>query len=84
VPRLPVGGLLVASVFLAAGALAEVAAQSTATLPGNTADPQTRRHTAIVEVFQQCKDAVVYLTGPKVKGNAPTVEEFFKLPGRKQ
>ena len=82
--RLPVWGLLVASVFLAAGALAEVAEQTTATLPDGTPDPQTRRRTPIVEVFQQCKDAVVYLRGPKVEGNAPTVEEFFEVPGRKQ
>ena len=38
------------------------------------------RRTPAVEVFAQWKDAVVFVTGPRVKGDKPTTEEFFLPP----
>lgn len=47
------------------------------------ADPKALRRTAVVEVFGQWKDSVVYVTGPVLTGKESSMEEFFKLPGRK-
>ena len=45
------------------------------------ADPIADRRTPVVEVFQQWKDSVVYVTGPMFKIRNPSLEEFFKRPG---
>lgn len=42
------------------------------------------RRTPAVEVFQRYKDAVIYLTGPMVDKRALPVEEFFRLPNRRE
>jgi len=47
--------------------------------PGDD-DPRARRRTPVVEVFDRCKDAVVYFTGPMAKDDSPPTAEFFKLP----
>lgn len=47
-------------------------------------DPLALRRTPVVEVFQKNKDAVVYVTGPLLRGDKPTTEEFFDLPGHRE
>jgi serine protease Do len=42
------------------------------------------RRTPIVEVFHQWKDAVVYLTGPMSTGAGPSMDEFFKVPQKRE
>ena len=44
---------------------------------GSASDP---RRTPAVKIFHRYKDAVIYLTGPMVKGEKQAVEEFFELP----
>ena len=58
---------LAAWVFAAAAGAAD---------PG-AADSRALRRTPAVDVFEQWKDAVVFVTGPRVKGDTPTTEEFF-------
>ncbi len=43
-------------------------------------EARAMRRTAVVEVFERNRDAVVYVTGPMIRGQAPTTEEFFALP----
>ncbi len=38
------------------------------------------RRTPVVEVYEHWKDSVVCLTGPMVRGEGPSIEEFFKSP----
>jgi len=47
--------------------------------PGDD-DRRARRRTPVVDVFDRCKDAVVYFTGPMPKADSPPTAEFFKLP----
>jgi len=47
--------------------------------PGDD-DRRARRRTPVVEVFERCKDAVVYFTGPLPKDDSPPTAEFFNLP----
>ncbi|MGQ9576200.1 MAG: S1C family serine protease [Thermoguttaceae bacterium] len=43
-------------------------------------DPRALRRTPAVEVFEQWKQAVVFVTGPVVKGDTPQAAEFFIAP----
>ena len=47
------------------------------------ADSTASRRTPVVAVFEQCRDSVVYVTGPIFKVRKPSLEEFFILPGKK-
>jgi len=47
------------------------------------ADSRKSRRTPVVAVFEQCRDSVVYVTGPIFKVRKPSLEEFFILPGEK-
>lgn len=44
---------------------------------GGSGDSRTKRRTPVVEVFENCKDTVVFVTGPVVKAGRPATEEFF-------
>jgi serine protease Do len=44
------------------------------------ADNRALRRTPAVEVYRQWKNSVVFVTGPIVKGDKPTAEEFFQTP----
>ena len=43
----------------------------------------SERRTPVVEVFEKCKDSVVYVTGPVVPAGESKLDEFFILPGKK-
>lgn len=47
--------------------------------PGQPAAPDTRalRRTPVVEVFQQCKETVVFVTGPIIRPGQSPADEFF-------
>lgn len=47
------------------------------------ADPRSVRRTPVVEVFQQWSESVVCVSGPTIKEDRPTLEEFFALPSMK-
>ena len=43
-------------------------------------DSRALRRTPAVDVYRRWKDSVVFVTGPIVKGDKPTAEEFFQTP----
>jgi serine protease Do len=46
-----------------------------------TADRRALRRTAVVEVFEKCRDSVVFVTGPRVPaGDKAKLGEFFNVP----
>jgi serine protease Do len=45
-------------------------------------DARALRRTRVVEVFENCKDSVVFVTGPVVKSEKASLEEFFVTGGR--
>lgn len=45
-------------------------------------DPRLLRRTPAVEVFSQWRDSVVYVTGPVLTAAKPSLDEFFRIPGR--
>jgi serine protease Do len=51
---------------------------------GERPDGRARRRTPVVEVFEQWKDSVVYVTGPVVPNGGSKLAEFFDLPGAKK
>jgi serine protease Do len=42
-----------------------------------SADSRALRRTPVVQVFEECNDAVVFVTGPIHKGDQPAATEFF-------
>jgi len=75
--RLPAIGRRLAAIAL----IVSVSAFS-AVVEGQDADAGRRaaRRTPVVEVFNKYNDSVVFLTGPMVKKDGPTTDEFFILP----
>jgi len=65
--------LLPMAVALAVGLVSAVAGQ-TADMPSDT---QAVRRTRVVEVFENWKDSVVFVTGPIVKADKGSAAEFF-------
>jgi serine protease Do len=45
-------------------------------------DSRALRRSRVVEVFENWKDSVVFVTGPVVKSEKPSLEEFFRTAGR--
>ena len=45
-------------------------------------DTRALRRSRVVEVFENWKDSVVFVTGPVAKGEKPSLEEFFLSTGR--
>ena len=41
------------------------------------ADSRAKRRTAVVEVFENWKDSVVFVSGPTAKTGSPATDEFF-------
>jgi serine protease Do len=64
---------LAATLFLTAAAPAE---------PPKTPDSRALRRTPVVQVFEDGKDAVVYVTGPILSDGQSSLQEFFRLPGK--
>jgi serine protease Do len=64
---------LAATLFLTAAAPAE---------PPKTPDTRALRRTPVVQVFEDGKDAVVYVTGPILSDGQSSLQEFFRLPGK--
>lgn len=71
--------------FLWAASLASLGSLAQSAEPKQgTVDTRALRRTRVVEVFEQNRDAVVYVTGPLVQGDRPTTREFFALAGEKK
>lgn len=71
--------LPVAAVVLSCSTVGQALAQSDPDSAG-----RARRRTPVVEVYQTWKDSVVCLTGPAVKSDGPSIEEFFKSDNQQQ
>jgi len=50
--------------------------------PASSAAPRDPRRTPAVEVFEQWKDSVVYISGPAVAADGPATAEFFHVDPR--
>jgi serine protease Do len=72
-----VAGSGLAALILAAALFPAVAAE-----PPKTPDPRAVRRTPVVQVFEDGKDAVVYVTGPILSEGQSSLQEFFRLPGK--
>lgn len=72
-------------IFLTLGVVVSLLGSVGAALPAETrpVDPRALRRTPIVEVFEKWSDTVVCVTGPTVKDDRPTLEEFFAFPNMK-
>jgi len=70
---------VLAAAFLAAGVLRP----SIARADDEGRQRRAQRRTPVVEVFEKCKDSVVYVTGPVVPAGESKLGEFFNLPGKK-
>ena len=65
--------LLTATTLLSAAARAE---------SPKTPDTRALRRTPVVQVFEDYKDSVVYVTGPILTDGQSSLQEFFRLPGK--
>lgn len=68
--------------ILSAGLLVAAAlAPSVARPQDESPDPRALRRTPVVEVFEKCRDSVVFVTGPRVPaGEKAKLAEFFNVP----
>ncbi|MBN2473248.1 MAG: trypsin-like peptidase domain-containing protein [Pirellulales bacterium] len=67
--------------ILAAVLVCAAAAAADQPQPQRDADQRRAlRRTPVVEVFQQWRNSVVYLTGPTVPDGGPAIDEFFQVP----
>ena len=69
--------LLTATTLLTAASRAEPPHESP-----QSPDPRALRRTPVVQVFEEGKDSVVYITGPILAEGQSSLQEFFRLPGK--
>jgi serine protease Do len=50
--------------------------------PPKGPDSRALRRTPVVQVFEDSKDSVVYVTGPILSDGQSPLQEFFRLPGK--
>ncbi len=67
-----------AALLLTATALPTAATRAEPRSP----DPRALRRTPVVQVFEEGKDSVVYVTGPILSDGQSSLQEFFRLPGK--